>query len=56
MSNIPVCIGFGISSPEHVRNISSFSDGVIVGSAIVKKIQTNDEPAEFVKELFEAVK
>ncbi|MBN1912896.1 MAG: tryptophan synthase subunit alpha, partial [Candidatus Omnitrophica bacterium] len=37
----PVCVGFGISHPGHVRKISHFSDGVIVGSAIVKKIKEN---------------
>ncbi len=31
----PVCVGFGISSPEQVRAISRFADGVIVGSALV---------------------
>lgn len=31
-------IGFGISSPESIRSIAPFSDGVIVGSAIIKKL------------------
>jgi tryptophan synthase alpha chain len=35
---LPVCAGFGVSTRRHVRFVSSFSDGVIVGSAIVKKI------------------
>ncbi|MGN1134166.1 MAG: tryptophan synthase subunit alpha [Oscillospiraceae bacterium] len=32
----PACIGFGISSPEQAKKMSSYCDGVIVGSAIVK--------------------
>ena len=32
----PVCIGFGVSKPEQVREITSFADGVIVGSAMIK--------------------
>lgn len=52
----PVCIGFGISTPEHVKNISSFADGVIVGSAIVKKITNNGDVVGFVKNMFEAAK
>lgn len=34
----PVCVGFGISSPEQARSVAQVADGVIVGSAIVKII------------------
>lgn len=37
----PVCVGFGISTPEQVRQAARISDGVIVGSAVVKKIKEN---------------
>lgn len=36
VKNIPCAIGFGISTPEQAAKMSKFSDGVIVGSAIVK--------------------
>jgi tryptophan synthase alpha chain len=38
-SEIPVCVGFGISTPEHARLVGSFADGVVVGSAIVDRIE-----------------
>ncbi|MDF2514526.1 MAG: tryptophan synthase, alpha subunit [Herbinix sp.] len=38
INNIPCAIGFGISTPEQAVKMSGFSDGVIVGSAIVKII------------------
>jgi tryptophan synthase alpha chain len=37
-THIPVSIGFGISTPEHVRMLAPVADGVIVGSAIVRRL------------------
>ncbi len=48
-TNKPVCVGFGIGSPAHVRQAARFSDGVIVGSAIVKKIRQNIGSPNLVK-------
>ncbi|WAH35129.1 tryptophan synthase subunit alpha [Alicyclobacillus dauci] len=36
---VPACVGFGVSSPEHAREISRYADGVIVGSAYVRRIE-----------------
>jgi tryptophan synthase alpha chain len=38
-SNLPIAIGFGVSTPEHVRTFSAVCDGVVVGSAIVRTIE-----------------
>jgi tryptophan synthase alpha chain len=35
----PVCVGFGVSTPGQVKQIQSVADGVIVGSAIIRKIK-----------------
>ncbi|RJP66471.1 MAG: tryptophan synthase subunit alpha [Ignavibacteriales bacterium] len=35
-------VGFGISSPENIKQISPFCDGVIVGSAVIKRLMNGD--------------
>ncbi len=42
-TDLPICIGFGISQPEHVRLLAPVADGLIVGSAIVRRIATAAE-------------
>lgn len=39
ITRVPVCVGFGISTAGQVRQIQRSADGVIVGSAIIKKIR-----------------
>jgi tryptophan synthase alpha chain len=45
-TDIPVAVGFGISTPEQAKHYSSFADGVIVGSAIVNLIGQYGKNAE----------
>lgn len=45
----PVAIGFGISSPDDARKIAEFSDGVIVGSAIVRQIDNHQHDSTLVE-------
>lgn len=37
-SDVPVCVGFGVSDPEHARQVAAFADGVVVGSALVDRV------------------
>jgi tryptophan synthase alpha chain len=37
--DIPVCVGFGVATPEHAKAIGAYADGVVVGSAIVDTIE-----------------
>lgn len=52
----PAAIGFGISTPEQIKELKGYCDGVIVGSAIVKKIATANSSAEAIKNVYEFVK
>jgi tryptophan synthase alpha chain len=41
-TRLPLCVGFGISTPEHARRIGSIADGVIVGSRIIDLIDEDN--------------
>jgi tryptophan synthase alpha chain len=63
MTDLPLCVGFGVSKPEHVRELKELADGVIVGSALVKKLEAAgtdrakalDDVRKLVKELSAAL-
>jgi len=56
-SDLPVVVGFGISTPEHVRSaISTGVDGVVVGSAIVRKVEAIADGTESIQDLKDFVK
>jgi tryptophan synthase alpha chain len=38
VSDLPIALGFGVSRPEHVAEVTSFADAAVVGSAIVQII------------------
>ena len=41
LSSVPVCVGFGISTPEQAAEVAAYGDGVIVGSHLVGIIAAN---------------
>ena len=45
-TNLPICVGFGVKTPEKAKEVASVADGVVVGSAIVDKISENLSTAE----------
>ena len=46
-TDVPILVGFGISSPEQVKAVAEVADGVIVGSALVRRItEAADQPRE----------
>lgn len=60
VSDTPIAVGFGISTPEQAKKYSETADGVIVGSAIVKLIAAHGKDAgkpiyEYVKSMVDAI-
>jgi len=51
LGDTPVCVGFGVATKEHAEKIGAFADGVVVGSAIIDRVEaacqgvTNPGPA-----------
>jgi len=43
---LPLAVGFGISTPEHVTELTTYTDGVVIGSALVKLINQHTEPEQ----------
>jgi tryptophan synthase alpha chain len=59
---LPICIGFGISGPETAARLAPVADGLIVGSAMVRRVAESGNSAvaaksvaDFVKELRQAI-
>jgi tryptophan synthase alpha chain len=53
-TDLPVAAGFGISQPEHVRRLRGRADAVVVGSALVGRVERGEDPVELVQELVRA--
>jgi tryptophan synthase alpha chain len=55
-TSVPVCVGFGISTPEQAKAVGAQADGVIVGSACVRTIGESDRPVETAQQFARAYK
>lgn len=63
-TELPICIGFGISQPEQARQLAAVADGIIVGSAIVRRVaqipqrtgeQVLDDIGQFTRDMVAAL-
>ena len=56
ITDVPLAVGFGISTPEHVRMLSNKVEGVIIGSRFIKAILENEDLAGLVSQFKEATR
>ena len=58
ITDVPVCVGIGVSNPEQAATVCEVADGVVVGSALVRRLLEGGGPdgaAEFVGSLRAAI-
>lgn len=55
-TNLPVVVGFGISTPEHSAAVAGMADGVVVGSAIVNTVAKHSLSADLAEQVYHFVK
>ncbi|MDO8603070.1 MAG: tryptophan synthase subunit alpha [Candidatus Omnitrophota bacterium] len=56
ITRMPVCVGFGISTPAQVKEVQKHADGAIVGSAIIKIVENNAGKKDLVKKVGRFIK
>lgn len=55
-TTLPICVGFGISTPEHAARVAGLADGVVVGSAVVRAADASvEKAAALVRSLRQAI-
>jgi tryptophan synthase alpha chain len=51
LTDLPLAVGFGISTPEQVAEVAAVADGVVVGSALVRQIEQHSSDSALLSEL-----
>lgn len=56
--SIPIVVGFGLSTPEHIAEVTTFADGAVIGSALVHLIDQHDkdQQAEAVRHYIQSLR
>lgn len=57
-TDLPVAVGFGVSTPQHVHEIAEFADGAVVGSALIQAVEHGplDSAAERVQQFVQSLR
>ena len=56
-TRLPLAVGFGISTPQHVKEVlEAGADAAIVGSALIQKIEKDEDITTYIQEMKKATK
>ena len=50
-TEVPICVGFGVSDPAQAQQVAQMGDGVVIGSAIVKKVEEWNKESDLPQKL-----
>jgi len=50
-TDLPLAVGFGVSTPEQAEEVAGYADGVIIGSALVDVVARNDRLEDALAEI-----
>lgn len=56
VTDLPLAVGFGVSTPEHVRQVGAVADAAVVGSALVERLRDDANPAVATRKFLAALK
>jgi len=52
----PVCVGFGIATPQQAQRVAAAADGVIIGSRIMEIVESSEQPALAAQTFIEGIR
>jgi len=55
LANVPLAVGFGISTPEQAAEVGQVADGVIVGSALINAVDASGDKAQAAADFVESL-
>ena len=52
----PVCVGFGVATPQQAQHVAAAADGVIIGSRIMEIVESSEQPPVAVRAFIEGIR
>jgi len=52
----PVCVGFGVATPQQAQRVAAAADGVIIGSRIMEIVESSEQPALAVRAFIQGIR